>query len=86
MRARLKKLLQAIQKEDAAIKREGLESLNEQQLKDVSYFYNASLFIIYVTVLHLGVVHSFDKFIILYFYCLSIPKKQPNLLKANSTH
>lgn len=45
MRARLKKLLQAIQKEDAAIKREGLESLNEQQLKDVSYFYYASLFI-----------------------------------------
>ncbi|CAH3190483.1 unnamed protein product [Porites evermanni] len=37
MRARLKKLLQAIQKEDAAIKREGLESLNEQQLKDVCH-------------------------------------------------
>lgn len=70
MRARLKKLLQAIQKEDAAIKREGLESLNEQQLKDVSYIiYYASLFIIYVTVSHLGVVHSLDKFIILYFYC-----------------
>ena len=65
MRARLKKLLQAIQKEDAAIKREGLKSLNEQQLKDVSYFYYASLFIIYVTVLHLGVVHLLDKFIIL---------------------
>lgn len=45
MRARLKKLLKAIQKEDAALKREGLESLNEQQLKDVSYFYYASLFI-----------------------------------------
>lgn len=83
MRARLKKLLQAIQKEDAAIKREGLESLNEQQLKDVSYIiYYASLFIIYVTVSHLGVVHSLDKFIILYFYCLSIPKKAAKFIES----
>ena len=83
MRARLKKLLQAIQKEDAAIKREGLESLNEQQLKDVSYIiYYASLFIIYVTVSHLGVVHSLDKFIILYFYCWSIPKKAAKFIES----
>lgn len=82
MRARLKKLLQAIQKEDAAIKREGLESLNEQQLKDVSHFYYASLFIIYVTVSHLGVVHSLDKFIILYFYCLSIPNKAAKFIES----
>ena len=35
LRARLKHLLKSIKKEDAAIKREGLENLNEQQLKEV---------------------------------------------------
>lgn len=36
LRARLKHVLKSIKKEDAALKREGLENLQEEQLKAVS--------------------------------------------------
>ena len=36
LRARLKRVLKSIKKEDAALKREGLENLQEEQLKAVS--------------------------------------------------
>lgn len=36
LRARLKHLVKSIKKEDAALKREGLENLQEEQLKAVS--------------------------------------------------